>query len=273
MGCEGDKPVLARRAALAAGPFSSAALAALIGRLAEPAIAAPPASGDVALDYVRLRADPSGKPAYWLSRGTRYLMEDFRIVPLHVMNMASAVVAVRDPAGGFIVRALEGAYATDFAGARAAAFVNPEDGARLPMTVAPAQTVAYRYMSDGRMSLPPDPARPASAEFDGAIAARPPFGGELMVEERFVSRGVSGVLSELITFAGLPTTDGLVADAAKTVIVLRNWPYGDVGGGRQLLAVYEGRRFATLDALMAEIDPGALQAAQPGLSEKLAAFT
>jgi len=267
-----EEPALARREALAAGPLSSVAIAALIGRLAAPAIAAPAASGDVALDYVRLRAEPSGKPVYWLSRGTRYLLADFQIVPLHAMNMASAVVAARDPAGGFVVRALEGAYAAGLDGGEASAFANPVDGTRLPVTIAPAQTVAYRYLSDGRMLLPDDPMRPTSAQFEGAIASRPPFAGEHAVEERFVSRGAAGILSELITFAGAPAADGAVADAAKTVIVLRNWPYGDAGG-KLLLAVYEGRKFASLDALMAQVNARALQAAQPGLSERLAAFT
>ena len=259
---------LERRTALAAG-----GVAALLARLAEPARAAPIRSDNPALDYVRLRADQSGKPVYWLSRGTRYLLADFQITPLHAMNMASVVAAERKPDGGFIVRALEGSYATDLAGVMTDAFVNPVTTARVPLTVAPAQTVIYHYEPDGCMVLPRDETKPPAGTFEGAIAVRASFQGGLAVEEKFVTRSKTGTLSELITFVGTPGADGSVGGTVKTVVVLRNWPYDTEPGARQLLAVYEGRKFAGFDALMAEAGADALEKAQPGLAKKLAAFT
>lgn len=260
-----------RRTALSAAGLPPAALVSLLaGFSALPATAATSAAGNVVDDYVRLRTHADGRPAWWLSRGTRYLLADFQLTPLHAMNMASAVVADRKDDGSFVVRTLEGSYSTDLESAELIdGFVNPSTGARVPLASSPPVVVTYQYHSDGRMTYPVGaPPRPGT-EMRGALAHRAAFGGAVSIEERFSVRTQTATttsnLGEQIVFrAG---SEG----STKTVVVMRNWPYGQEQSFL-LLAVYEGRRFDSFEAFMDEIGAARLDTAQPGFRQRLADY-
>ncbi len=261
-----------------AGGLSALTLATLLTGMTSPVGAAKPAaSGNLAQVYVRLRTDEGGKRTYWLSRGTRYLLADFQITPLHAMSMASCVVADSKPDGSFVVRTLEGSFATDLeTGTVVDSFVNPATGASVALPVTAPLTVTYHYHADGRMALTSDDPRRTSVDFRGALAARQEFAGELAVEERFAirTRTATGTsdLSEQITFSGRVDARGNISDATKSVVVLRNWPFDQDQPQLMLLAVYQGRRFESLDALLAEAGAGILDRAQPGFRDRLAEY-
>lgn len=199
------------------------------------------------------------------------------MTPLHANTMASCVVADRKDDGSYVVRTLEGAFSTDLeSGALIDGFINPASGARVALTPAAPVVVTYQYHADGRMTQPAGvPARPG-AELRGAVAVRQAFAGEFAVEERFAIRTrsatVSSDLSEQIVFTCTLGAGGAMVDSTKTVVVLRNWPYDKDQPQLTLLAIYQGQRFDTFDALMTEIGPGKLEVAQPGYTERLAAY-
>lgn len=234
-------------------------------------------NGDLVQNYIRIRGNPDGAPAYWLSRGTRYLLADYQMTPLHANIMASCVVADRRDDGSVVVRTLEGAYATELDTENLIdGFINPASGARVALTPGAPVVVTYQYRADGRMTFPAgEQARPGT-DLRGALAARNAYGGELAIEERFALRtrtaAATSDLSEQIIYSATAAADGTVSGATKSMVVLRNWPYDKDQPQLMLLAAYQGKRLDSFEALMAEIGPGKLEMAQPGFADRLAKY-
>ncbi len=89
----------ARRDLLTNAGLLASAMALLAGTdAAAQQNSAPNASAGV--DYARLRASLDGRPAYWLSRGVKYALSDFEIMPIHGFNMLEGISCTPQPDGG-----------------------------------------------------------------------------------------------------------------------------------------------------------------------------
>jgi hypothetical protein len=235
---------------------------------------------NLANDYVKIRTRNDGKPVYWLSRGVKYLLADYRLTPLHGFNMVSSVVADKMADGGFTVRTLEAAVAVDLTGMKVtSSFFNPltKTDENIPATA--PMVVAYDFALDGIMTLPANDPRRAKSDFSGQIAVRTGMTDHITIEERFVIRpkdGGASALSEVITYTAEHATwqeaSSAYTQARKSLAVLRNWNFGGGDTSAMLLSTYDGRKFMTLNELLAEIGAENIERAHPGFTQKLTGF-
>jgi hypothetical protein len=268
-------PSLARRRVLHA-----AICAPLLAAASDGLAAVPQTDQAISTLYARVRGSTTAQPTYWLTRGIKYAQNGTDMTPLHGFVMVESLVFDRQSDGSVISRTLEGGYGVDNDGAtRLDTFLNPISRARVPVAAIPPMIVTYRTATDGVLSIPGDDPRRAQNAFSGSVASRSAPAGESWVEESFLSKTLGNTptaLREVITYRGImgsldKRSDGL-RTASKTVIAIRSWPYADAPPGLVLTAVYEGQKYASLKALLADAQPQVLEATYPGFIDRLAAF-
>lgn len=217
-----------------------------------------------------------GKTAFWIARGARYAQVGTRLIPF---QRSAVIGAVRfDQKGGVLTSStLEGSLSFNMQDELSGAVVNPLTQAPLPIKQGSALIVDFQYQADGALSLSP------SSEMRGAVR------GNLTRERGEGARNITEVFEGFATpsFVGEPALSEIIVyrpDAAsssprgflrasKTVMVVRTWPYPAPDGvSARLFTLYEGRKFSTVDALVADAGAAQVRTVYPDLIERLRAF-
>ncbi len=265
-------------------------LASVMSLLPQTGTAAEPAGArntDIVLETARIRARLDGRPAYWLARGIKYALSDFQMIPLHGFNMVAGIACSALPDGSQLFRMFEAPYATDLkTGEATDVFANPLTDAEIPIPHIQPLTLFYGLDQAGKVFIGPgDPRVGTAVEFSGSMQARQSIGSDVMLEERFVTRSPAPpgssekpVLSELINHTGsgpsLSEDGAFFAEARSSIVVLRNGLEGPAVGGYppMLLALYEGRKYLSMDDALREGGEAQMEETHPGFLERLAEF-
>ncbi len=237
-------------------------------------------------DYGRLRASLDGRPAYWLSRGVKYAISDFEIMPIHGFNMLEGISCTPQTDGGYLFRIFEAPYASDLdTGSVIDVFTNPLTGKEVSIPHIQPLSLFYAVDQAGNLTIPSGDPRLGKVEFSGFVQSRRSFSSEVLSEERFVTRSPARenssekpVLTELINYTGAASSlneDGvLFTQARKSIVVFRNGLDGPRKGGYppMLLALYEGLKFMSIDEAVQETGETQMERTHPGFLKQLAKF-
>ncbi len=273
---------------LMAGAVGMSAAAAMGHSIAASAKSTPAIGDeDLTATFVKLNGRADGKPAYWVTRGVRYLWTGSREpVPLYHVDTITVPKFTARGNGEYEAAILENSYATDLTtGKIITTFLNPLTGKEEPFVAAALLSGKYTLTAKGE-NIKEDAAGDKVTGVQstrGGIRFMRGFPGEIVIEERSNSsfgseNGIPHYADLVAQFrtesSKLDKTGVSYKKVTKTFVISRHWPHGgaETVYAPQIVGIYHGRKYLTSEEAYAIPGVKETDVLTPGTLKQMAEF-